>query len=281
MKKFIAAFDGLRFSESSLDYSIFLAKHTGAHLVGVFLEDFTRRSYGIPDIAKFAGEELEERMLTLDEKDREERNESVGKFEEGCRNAGINYSLHRDRNVAIQELLHESIYADLIIINGHETLTRYEEHAPTRFVRELLADVQCPVLVVPENYRPVEKIIMLYDGEPSSVFAVRMFSYLFDALKHFETEVVTVKGKEENTHLPDSRLIKEFIKRHYPKAEYVLLKGNAEDEIIRYLQREKKDALIALGAYRRSKLSRLFRPSMADYLLDHLKMPLFIAHNKS
>ena len=39
MKKFIVAFDGLRFSESVRDYAVMLARQSGAHLVGVFLED--------------------------------------------------------------------------------------------------------------------------------------------------------------------------------------------------------------------------------------------------
>ena len=117
MKKFIAAFDGLRFSESALDYAIFLAKHAKAHLVGVFLEDFMRHSYGLADITKYAGEDLDGYLQQLNEKDKEAQNESVDRFEQACQNVGLNYSIHRDRNVAMQELLHESIYADLIIIN--------------------------------------------------------------------------------------------------------------------------------------------------------------------
>lgn len=100
-------------------------------------------------------------------------------------------------------------------------------------------------------------------------------------MKSAETDVITVKPLEDSLHMPDNRLIKEFVKRHYPKAEYVVLKGNSEDEIIKYLHREKKDPIVVLGAYRRSSFSRLFRPSMADQLMQHVKMPLFIAHNKS
>jgi len=44
MKKFIAAFDGLKFCESTSEYAISLAKQTRAHLVGVFLDDFTHHS---------------------------------------------------------------------------------------------------------------------------------------------------------------------------------------------------------------------------------------------
>jgi nucleotide-binding universal stress UspA family protein len=281
MKKFIAAFDGLKFSESALDYAIFLSKQVNAHLVGVFLEDIMRHSYSVADITNYEGSGFDRHMEELNEKDREERNESISRFEQACQNSGLNYSVHRDKNVAILELLHESIYADLLIIGEEETLTRYEESVPTRFVRELLNEVQCPVIVVPSKYEPVNKIILLYDGGPSSVYAVRMFSYLFESLKQFETEIVTVKGREESLHVPDNRLVKEFIKRHYPKAEYLVLKGYADDEIIRYLQREKKNPLVVLGAYRRGRFSRLFKPSLADHLLQHVKVPLFIAHNKS
>lgn len=281
MKKFIVAFDSLRFSESALDYAVFLAKHGNVHLVSVFLEDFIRHGYAISDITKYEGEDFEQHMHDLDEKDNDDRNDSVDKFEQACQNAGINYTVHRDRNVAIQELLHESIYADLLIISETETISRHEETAPTGFVRELLNDVQCPVIVVPERYRPINKIVLLYDGEPSSVYAVRMFSYLFDSLKEFETQVITVKSRVDNLHLPDNRLMKEFIKRHYPKAEYIVLKGQAEDQIIQFLHQQKKNPLVVLGAYRRNRLSRLFKPSMVDDLLQHLNMPLFIAHNKS
>ena len=281
MKKFIAAFDSLRFSESTLNYAVFLAKHSDAHLVGVFLDDFTRHSYSIVDIAKYEGGMFDEHIQQLNVKDKEERDKSVEKFEAACQNAGINYSVHRDRNIAIQELLHESIYADLVVISEDETVTRYEEAAPTGFIRELLNDVQCPVMIIPSKYMPVDKVVLLYDGEPSSVYAVRIFSYLFESLKDLETQILTVKAREESLHLPDNRLMKEFIKRHYPKAEYIVLKGQAEDQIIQFLHREKKNPLLVLGAYRRNKLSRLFKPSMADNLLQHLKMPLFIAHNKS
>lgn len=281
MKKFIAAFDNLRFSESTMHYAIYLAKSCHAHLVGVFLEDKVRHSYGVRDLVQYEEGSIDQHIKELNSKDKEVRNEKVEIFNKACKDEGLNFNVHRDKNVALQELLHESIYADLLIINPAETLTRFEEPSPTRFIQAMLSEVQCPVLLVPPHFKPFDKITLLYDGEPSSVFAVRAFSYLFEPMKNIDTEVITVKGQEESLHLPDNRLMKEFIKRHYPKAEYVLLKGLPEDEIIRYLHRKKGTPIVVLGAYRRSRISRLFRMSMADMLLQHVKLPLFIAHNKS
>jgi hypothetical protein len=61
-----------------------------------------------------------------------------------------NIAYTHDRNIAIQELKHESIYT-LLIIDSKETLTHYTEKLPTRFIRDLLSDAQCPVLIVPKK----------------------------------------------------------------------------------------------------------------------------------
>jgi len=215
----------------------------------------------------------------LEEKDEDIRQNSVERFEEVCRNDGVDYSIHHDRNIAIRELLHESIYADLLVIDRKETLTHYEEKVPTRFIRDLLSNVQSPVVVVPEKYKPIEKAILLYDGEPSSVHAIKMFNFLFPSFQD-KVEILSIKERKENLHLPDSRLLKEFMKRHYPDAEYTVLKGNVDEEIVKYTEHLKQNVMIVLGAYQRSMVSRWFHESMADVLMKELNCPLFIAHNK-
>ena len=99
-------------------------------------------------------------------------------------------------------------------------------------------------------------------------------------LKHLETEIISVNPGGNSLHMHDNKLIKEFMKRHYPKAKYKVMKGIAENEIVTHLKQEKENALVVLGAYRRGIVSRWFRESMADILMKEIKLPLFIAHNK-
>lgn len=280
MKKFVAAFDSLSFSDGTMEYAIHLATHCRAYLVGVFLEDFTRHSYGLAELSQYSGEDFDTQIDILDTKDDQLRDENIEKFKEACRNSGLSFAVHRDRNIALQELLQESIYADLLIIRNTETMTRYKEEAPTRFLRDLLNEVQCPVMVVPEDFRPFEKTVILYDGDPSSVHAAKTYSYLLDGFYDTDVEVVTAKVPDEENYIPNARLIKEFSQRHFPQATYVVLKGHAEDAIGAYLMRNRESSLVVLGAYQRSRLSRFFRPSMADYLMRHLAVPLLIAHNR-
>jgi nucleotide-binding universal stress UspA family protein len=136
------------------------------------------------------------------------------------------------------------------------------------------------VVLVPSKYKPVEKVLLLYDGEPSSVFAIRMFCYTLPQFAQLPCEVVSVRYMDNNLHIPDNKLMKEFMKRHFPKAKYTTLKGIPEVEIINHLKEEKENVLIVLGAYRRGMVSRWFRTSMADVLMKETKFPLFIAHTK-
>ncbi len=277
MKKIIAAFDGLQLSESIIPYAVGCAQKSNAHLVGISLEDFSRHGYKFADLVD-EQETIDKKVKKLSERDTHKRKFAVKTFNEACAEAGITCAIHHDKNFAIQELLHESIYADLLLIDVTETLTNFPKKPPTRFIRELLESVQCPVLLVPPKYKPIEKITFLYDGEPSSVSAIRMFSYMSDLFDNLPVEVITVKNQLQNLHVPDNKLIKEFMKRHFPVAKYTVLKGHAETEIITYLKTQKVNTMVVCGAYQRGMVSRWFRASMADVIMERLNLPLFIAH---
>ena len=279
MKKIIAAFDGLKYSTSTQDYAIAIAKLTGAFLVGVFLDDIAYVTYKIYDLATSQGT-LENNIKEASGRDMAKRDEAAKAFEKACSEAKLKYTVHRDYKTAIQELKLESVYADLLVIDSKETLSNHNETAPTRFIGDLLSDVQCPVLVVNQKYRPVENVVILYDGTPSSVHAIKMFDYLLPQIKNTDTRIVYVNSSSKPSNIPHIKLMKEFIKRHWTKAKYVITRGNAESKIISYLKTMPKDTLVILGAYQRGAISRWVKESMADTLMRELKLALFIAHNK-
>ena len=278
MKKIIAALDGLKFSSTTCDIAISIARNTNAFLTGVFLDDFTYTSYRLHELVAKEGATDKELKL-MEEKDISRRNLSTAAFETACRAAGVHYNIHHDKKIAIQELLHESVYADMLVIGNYETFTHYEENAPTHFIRELLPGVHCPVLLVPNQQTPIEKIVLLYDGGMASVHAIKMFMYLLPLFKHLPAEVIAVKGLYDDFHMPDNRLIKEYLKRHLPELVFTVLKGDPSVAITEHLKRENKNTLVVMGAYARGTVSRWIKPSLADILMLETKFPLFIAHD--
>ncbi|MBL7703748.1 MAG: universal stress protein [Ferruginibacter sp.] len=279
MKKFLAVFDGYKFSKSTADYAVQLAQLNNAYLTGVFLDEFIYGTYDWNKIYK-TYKDPEAAIKRLELKDQQKRDNAVKLFQHTCSKAGIHFNIHRDKKIAIQELKQESMFADLVIISRHETFSRYREKAPTRFIKDLLGGVQCPVLVVPGQFMPLDKIVILYDGRPSSLHALKMFSYLLENLKQLPVEIFTVNDYAENFTLPHNKLMREFTGRHFPAAKITVVDGNAEEMIIKHLSHHQQNVLVVLGAYQRSELSRFFKMSMADSLMKGLNTPLFMAHSR-
>ncbi len=279
MKKYLAVFDRYKFSKSTLNYAIQLTQLHEAQLVAVFLDEFNLNIYNSNAFYKAKGiQEDNNRRINKDDLDRQKRADIL--IQKACDKAKIKYSIHLDTKIAEMELKQESSFADLIIVNKTETFTRFLEKIPSRFIRNILSGVHCPVLVVPDIFKPLDKIVLLYDGGPSSLHAIKMFSYLLPVLKELPVEIVTVNEYYlANLKLPGNKLMREFVKMHFPKAKITVFKGNAEEQIIGHLRNHKENALLVLGAYKRSELSRLFKISMADTMMRELDTPLFIAHS--
>lgn len=278
MKKFLVVFDRGRLSDSALNYAVQLAKIANAHLVGVFLNAATFS--GLRKVKEMAAEHL---FSDADEdpqvREKEKMEEADHIFQQTCGEAGIHYSIHYDKGLALLDLKKETMFADLVVVNKYETFTG-AAHAPSlRFIKELLTDVQCPVIAVPSRYKTIEKILMLYDGAPASIHAIKMFGYLFGDMK-VPVELFTVKDEDMSaTRVPENKLIREFTKRHFPHAQYTVVKGNVEEQVVGYLKNHRENELVVLGASHRSEFSRWFKRSMAEILMQKTEIPLFITHS--
>jgi len=200
-------------------------------------------------------------------------------FEAACQDAGIHYNVRRGSDAVTHSILKESRYADMLLLDASETMNPFTEESPTPFVKDILANSKCPVLLLPRHFNDIRKICWLYDGSPVSIFAFKMFSYILPVFNALPLNVVTVQAATYEQQLPYEDMVKELIGMHAPQAHFISLKGQPEIEIAGYLK-EHPDALVVLGAYQRNALSMLFRPSMADILVKEHQWPLFIAHNK-
>ncbi|QTE38848.1 universal stress protein [Mucilaginibacter gossypii] len=278
MKKISAAFDGLKFSQATLDYAIELASRDHMVINGVFLEDFLYHSFDIFDMVGSQGVSGD-KLNRLLRKDRTTCDRTIALFEKICAEKQVSYVVHKDKSFAINELIKESIYSDLTVINVVETLNHYYQERPAPFIKEFLAGAQSPVLVVPPVYHSIKRIIILYDGHPSSVFALKTFNSLFPWANKYPAEVVCV-SQRPLALLPDGNLIGEYVRCHYDDLVTTQLTGDPEDVLLDWLKKADPGAVVVMGAYSRGAVSRMFNNSMANKLMEVLDLPLFIAHSK-
>ena len=257
MKKIMLVMDAAGLSMPAVDFACYIAKLSRSRLTGVFLEG------GSGDLVP-AG--LAEETISA----------NIRKFREACICRETLSLVHRDRGLPLSEVISESRFADLIIIDPELSVSGADRHAPGRFVKDILASSECPVLICPYSFDGVDQLIFAYDGSTSSVFAIKQFSFLFPELSEKKVVLVQVR-KDDEQAIDDQFKMKEWLKAHYSNIEYVFRRGETADQLFGFLLEEKK-AIVVMGAYGRSMLSMLARPSQARIVVKTVDLPLFISH---
>jgi len=277
MKKIIAAFDGIRFSESTLQYAVYMARETEALLVGIFLQESTVTGYALYEMISrqsLGGSKIFDEIKSSD---KVSIHESITKFVSACQKADINYIVRQDKKNAVDELIHETLFADLLVIDAWETFSYLETKLPAWFIKQVLHEAHCPVIVVPQKFMPLKKRVFLYDGSPASIYAMKMCNYLLPEFSSLKTELVSAVKKASAPLLPDNKLVKEWMNSLVSRNQIKVLRGGTT-ELMSRLEKEDGNCLLVAGSYQRSQFSMWFHESLANLLMRKFKAPVFIAH---
>jgi nucleotide-binding universal stress UspA family protein len=278
MEKILLAINAKELNMVSLDFACWLAKLTRSKLIGVFLEDI--KASAVPETGVLQGMQEGETAagddLPLIKTSRELCDDCMKLFEEACTSRGVRSSIHKDLGVPLNELVLESRFADLVVVD-HETSFNDKTEIPSPFIKDLLKAVECPVIVSPFSFNDIEEVYFAYDGSADSLFAIKQFTYLFPQLS--DRRIVILQADEnEAASITKRKQIGELLQAHYLGIGFGVLHGNADDALLKHLI-EKKNALLVMGSYGRGMLSRIFQKSTADLLLQTLDLPIFIAHH--
>lgn len=272
MKKILLAFDGNHFSEGAFQMATMINEYEEILVVGVFLQPIDYRdvigysSVGSAAPITIAPFHADESVTT----------KNIKTFEKRCEHAGLQYRTHRDTDLfALQELLTETRFADLLILSGELFYENLGKDQPNDYLKKVLRQAECPVIVVPEKFEQPKKIMLAYDGKPDSVFAIRQFTYLFPKWFDIETKLITVQ--EDNESLPHQELIEELAVKHFSTLTIETINAETEKSFAKWITHE-KDYFLVAGAYGRSELSHLFKKSFLAELIQEHNIPVFIAH---
>lgn len=275
-KKIILAMEGNRFSNSTLKYGIEIAKLTDSLLVGVFMRDLKYAGYAYPIIfdQPFVDTGLYSKFL---KEEREKIDANIKIFQDKCSKEGIAHKVHLDEAAPIEGLIHESAYADLIIMDSKMNISDLLPDSPSSTLRDILVDAHCPIMIVPGTYQQIRNIVLTYDGSHSSATAIKMFNYIFPEWSDNKTYLVSVNHAKGN-HLKENTNIRELMGRHYSDVTYEILRGDTAKEIKKFMKYNSANSIVVMGAYSRNAFSRLWRQSLANMIIKDVKVPVFISH---
>lgn len=273
MKKILLVFDGSHFSQGSFKMASFLNEIEPSMVTGIFLQPIDYR-----DIVGYTGVGNGSPItITPFQTDTTLIQKNVTLFESKCQHAGIEYRTHVDTDLfALEELQKETRFADLMILSSELFYENIGKDQPNEYLKKVLRQTECPILLVPEEYKLPSKLLLAYDGKPDSVFAIKQFMYLFPQLNNWDTKLITLEDEDES--LPHQALIEELASKHFSNLTLEVVATETAASFANWVS-EHDNYLLVAGAYGRSELSNLFKKSFLSEVIEQHKTPIFIAHN--
>jgi nucleotide-binding universal stress UspA family protein len=278
MEKIVLVLDGSRLDMVTVDFACYIARLTHSRLTALFIENIKgearpalKQLYSLPYVETITAGDLPENEERLSCCEKSEKS-----FCDACINRGVNFNVHRNQKASVKDIVTESRFADLIIVNPATSFEDQNEGAPSHFVKEILADAECPVIIAPYSFNGLGEILFTYDGSRSSVFAIKQFIHFFSGLCDKKATVLQI-DRNKSAPFKENERIAELLQSHCSQISFQHLRGNPEDELFDYLL-PKKNTLVVMGSFGRGLLSTLFSPSTSDLVVKNINLPIFIAH---
>ncbi|WP_343670856.1 hypothetical protein [Chitinophaga sp.] len=276
MKKILYVTDALNLHLENLEFAGYISGLAKSKLLAIFLENNEfegRTDTMIKAAAANAGLNVTEEPVSLKQ---HTCDTNIQRFKTACENKGIECAVHRDRGNPLAEMILESRYADLLLLNVNTSFTANIEGTPSDFVKDVMNRAECPVVIMPSSFDGITELVFTYDGKPSSVHAIKQFTYLFPQFNEMKTVVISI-NPEEVSH-EERYKFREWMHAHYNYLDFLSTEGNVKMGLVELLY-DREKSFVVMGAYGRSMISGFFRPSHADPVIKVINQAVFIAHH--
>lgn len=274
MQKILLAMNAECLNSSSIEFSCYLATKTKSGITAIFLEQAEIMHTVLH--SEIAQDVVEEEVIIYENKTVENAivKTNITLLEQACRQRNIPCSIRIDKGIVTDEMIKESRFADMIITDVNTTFgDQNSEGIPSRFVKELLKEAECPVIISPLEFDNIGEVVFAYDGSESSVFAIKQFAYLLPEFENIKLTLIQIQQGNKK-QITESEKLKEWLGTHFTHVSMEVLHGDAESIFFsKYLTQKNK--LLVMGAYGRKFFSS---HSTADVVLKALDIPVFIAH---
>jgi nucleotide-binding universal stress UspA family protein len=274
MKTIIAPTDFSPVSINAVNYAADMACTTGCDLLilhvyqqPVIVAEVPVPIYGVDDDEEYQKEKLEKLRADLLFRTRD-RIRIVAQVEQG------------DILLKIEECC--TLVNPYAVVVGPETVGRIGELVGAAVTSEMIKDLQCPVIIVPENihFSNIKKIGLACDFE--KVVNTIPVEEIKTMVKEFNAElhVMHVHHDPEivysNTIIEESGWLQEMLYDIHPKY-HLINNDNIEEGIEQFAESNKLDMLIVVPK-KHSVLHKLFSKSYSKQLVLHSHVPVMAVH---
>jgi nucleotide-binding universal stress UspA family protein len=273
IKRILVALSGTPFTPSAVKHAIELAKAHEAELTGVTIVDIARmadiepRPIGGGAVAH----DLTEQRVEIT---KERVEQVVTDFENACRDAGMQHCVVRETGDVMEELMSLWRYHDLTIF-GLRGLFEYGViRRPDDAVTRLIAKGVRPIIAVAEEYRPIKRVLVAYNGSMESAKAMKRFVQL-RLWEDIELKIACFGFADEDAE-PLLTAAATYCRTHGLEPHIESVEGYPEEGLLKHARHWEAD-LVVMGSTARSRIMKLILGDTALHAMQHADMPLFLS----
>lgn len=282
--KILLCTDGSPYSQVSYDYTAWLAMLIDVEIEVLYVTDLRKEQTArSPDFSGSIGvdsyQQLLDKLVTI-ESERAKVNQKRAKYILQQAESFLS-----SREVDKIKLTHETgslvdlfpkfeSNADLIILGKRgETANFATEHLGANMERIVRASHK-PCLVTPREFKPVNKVLLAYDGGESCQKALDYLIKL-PLFKGLEWHIITIANRDKKTALQHLKTAESIATSANLELTCQLLTGEPEEKMQRYVANHNIDFLI-MGAYGHSRIRRLVIGSTTAQILRSSHIPILL-----
>jgi nucleotide-binding universal stress UspA family protein len=280
MKRILICSDGSNHAQVSCKYAAWLALRSGAAVDVLYVTDL--RYFEIPLIADLGGSlgmqpypAVLGQLQELERKKAEVVLDGARRIlEDAGLAAGRVQTLHKT-GLLVDCLTDHEQDADIVLLGKRgENAGFAGEHLGSTMERVVRASTR-PCIVTPRDYSETKRMLLAYDGGPSSRRAVEFLANS-DALKGLELHIVIVTGAiNPDVALPHLREAEAIARGGGFAPVCQMLHGTPEEQISGYITANDVHLLV-MGAYGHSRIRRLIIGSTTTDMVRTCHVPVLL-----
>lgn len=278
MKRILIALDPDPDTSVATEYGIALAKKYGAKLTGLAVVD-TSNIYptgiiGEPDVTHHARHLWEE----LTDESRQVAEDLLERFEDRVIKEKVPYTSVKNEGASYERIIEGMKYHDLLIIGRDSHFFYNEPNRDTNTLAQVVKNGVCPTLVVTEELRELNRILIAFDGSGPSARSMKQFAHYL-AVPEMDIDLITVQTKANKESAKEiNGYAKSYLHDHgLTNIENLVIKNGSPANAILQHQTEISANCTVLGAHAVSAIKRLTFGSTTHELITNTSAPLFLS----
>jgi len=204
------------------------------------------------------------------------------RFQNSVKKAGVRHRDVKKQGASTDLIIEEMKYHDLLIVGKDSHYFYNEPDKETGTLAKVVKKGNAPTLIVTDEYRDVERIVIAFDGSGPAARTLKGFIHLLPYGKSLEIELMIVSGGNSIEEMDRASTIlsqaETYLKEHgfYYITKRVLEKGRPGERILN-IQLERNPDLLLLGAHSVSAIRRAVFGSTTQYMIENSQGPLFLS----